>query len=402
MKILFSIAEQHPTYRADVAILFGKYLPRLGIETDILTIHDPAQAAPPAWPGGRALTIAGSAGRLGKHLRKIMCDLRMLWLARRGYDAIQVRDKAFAALVGLLAARLYGIKFYYWMSFPMAEAWVVFARERGRSVGVLRWLTAWLRGRVIGFILYRVVLPRADHVFVQSKRMKTDVERRGIAPAKMTPVPMGVDPDSYNAAPTSDDGHCTADAQFVYLGTINRIRNPDLMLNAVSLAAKENPAVKLLLVGDADEEADRKWLRSMIAENGLEDTVQITGWMPVTDALRLASNCIAGLSPFPRGELFESASPTKAVEYLALGLPVIANDQPDQAEVLASTGTSCAELTPAGFAKAMLAVLKDPAPFQAQAAAGRSWVLKNRGYDAIAADVASVYRSSIDSKTSAS
>lgn len=394
MKILFSIAEQNPTYRADVAVLFGKYLPRLGIETDILTIHDPALKTSPTWPGGQALTIAGSKRRVGKHLRKIACDLRMLWLAKNGYDAIQVRDKAFAALVGLLAARCYGIKFYYWMSFPMAEAWVVFARDRGRSVGVLRWLAAWLRGRLIGFILYRVVLPRADHVFVQSKRMKADVAGHGIVPAKMTPVPMGVDPGSYSTSGSSDSAQDKEMPQFVYVGSLNRPRCPDLMIDAVSLAVKEEPAVKLLLVGDAEEEADRIWLRSIIAQKGLENTVRITGWMSAADARRIASNCLAGLSPVPRGEIFDCASPTKAVEYLALGLPVIANDQPDQAEVLANTGADCTKFTPAGFAQAMLAVLRDPEPFRAQAAAGQVWVLQNRGYDVIAADVATVYRGS--------
>ena len=394
MRILFSVAEQHPTHRADVAVLFGKYLPQLGIETDILTIHDPALATPPSWPGGRALTVPGSTGRLGKHARKIVCDLRMLWLARKGYNAIQVRDKAFAALVGLLAARLYGIKFYYWMSFPMAEAWVIFARDRGRSVGVLRWLVAWVRGRVMGFILYRIVLPRADHVFVQSKRMKNEVEGRGVASEKVTPVPMGVDPDCFDTEPSSDSTREAVRPQFVYLGTLNRLRCPDLLIDAISLIIKEEPKAKLLLVGDAEEEADRNWLRLIIAEKGLADSVQITGWIPANDALRAARNCMAGLSPIPRGELFDCASPTKAVEYLALGLPVIANDQPDQAEVLASVGVDCAELTPAAFAKAMLAVLKDPAPFRAQAFVGRNWVLRNRGYNVIAADVAAVYHGS--------
>ena len=109
----------------------------------------------------------------------------------------------------------------------------------------------------------------------------------------------------------------------------------------------------------------------------------------------MASSCIAGLSPFPRGELLNSASPTKAVEYFALGLPVIANDQPDQAEVLAGAGGRCVELSPLGFADAMCAVLDNPAPFQLQAIAGQKWVRNHRGYDAIANSVAAVYRSQV-------
>jgi glycosyltransferase involved in cell wall biosynthesis len=317
--------------------------------------------------------------------------LRLLWLARSGYDAVQVRDKALGALLGLIAARLAGIKFFYWMSFPMAEAWVTFARERGLSVGVLRWLVAWLRGRIMGYLLYRIVLPRADHVFVQSQRMLEDVAGKGIAIERMTPVPMGFDGKVLNDIVASAPGYEHDRPTFVYLGTLNRSRSPEIMIEAIDIVRRKIPDACLLLVGDADEAVDRSWLRNFIIERGLVDHVTITGWLPSTQGLILARGCLAGLSPFPRGELYDSASPTKAVEYFALGLPVIANDQPDQAMVLVGAGAACVPLSVEGFAVAMLDVIRRPEFYCKQGLAGQEWVKATRSYRILSESVAAVY-----------
>ena len=102
IRVLFSVAETHPTYRADVAALFGKYLPRLGVHSDLIGLHH--VTPPPAWGGGQCLTRAGPARGAWRHLLSVWSDLRMLYLSRRGYHAVVVRDKSVGALVGLVAA----------------------------------------------------------------------------------------------------------------------------------------------------------------------------------------------------------------------------------------------------------------------------------------------------------
>lgn len=391
LRILFAIAEQYPTHRADVNALFGKYLRQQGIHTDLLTVHAP-DGPLPGWPAGKLLTVRGKSGRLGKHLGTMRHDLRLLRLARRGYDALQVRDKAFGALVGLIAARAAGIPFYYWMSFPTAEAWTVFARDRGLSVGVLRWLLARLRGALMHVLLYRVVLPRADHVFVQSERMRDNLVRKGIAGRRMTPVPMGFDGAGAAGRMAGPKAPPFERPTFVYLGTLDRVRAPEVMIEAVDIVRRQAPNVKLLLVGDADEESDRVWLRSLIRERGLAGHVELTGWLPMAEGWALAARCLAGLSPVPRGELFDVGSPTKAVEYFGLGLPVIANDQPDQALVLAGAGGSCVALSAHAFAERMLEVIACEDKYRQQGQAGRRWVRAMRNYEVLAATVAAVYR----------
>jgi glycosyltransferase involved in cell wall biosynthesis len=56
--------------------------------------------------------------------------------------------------------------------------------------------------------------------------------------------------------------------------------------------------------------------------------------------------------------LLDVSSPTKVPEYLALGVPVVCNDNPDQAEVIAATGCGlCVPFTAQDFADAALALL---------------------------------------------
>jgi glycosyltransferase involved in cell wall biosynthesis len=437
LRLLLSVPEPHPTHRADVAVLFGRYLPRHGVQSDLVGCH--AEDPPPPWPGGQALTRRAPSRGVGRHLGSLLADLRLLPLARRGYDAVVVRDKTLGALVGLMAARLAGVPFIYWMSFPMVEAWAAYARERGRSAGWLRWAAAMARGHLLSRLLYGVILPRSAQIFVQSDVMRDEMIARGLPAQRLVPVPMGVDAEAGPfRAPVSEAGplhspvaearslhaavadtgpvHAPVAAArplqappsaagtvllplpvdapiFGYLGTLNRVRRPEVMIEAFTLLHRERPDARLLLVGDCDNAPDRAWLAERIAAAGpAAQAIELTGWLPTDEGWRRMAGCVAGLSPFPRGEIYDSASPTKVVEYFALGLPVLANDQPDQAAMMAAAGGQCVPLTAEGFAAGMRDVLARGEFHRAVATHGQAWVAKHRSYAVLAAGVGQAFR----------
>ena len=398
LRLLLSVPEPHPTHRPDVAVLFGRYLPRQGVASDLVGCH--GGEAAPAWPGGEALTRRAPSRGLGRHLGSLLADLRLLRQARRGYDAVVVRDKTIGALLGLLAARLAGVPFIYWMSFPMVEAWAAYAAERGRSAGWLRWAAAMARGHGLSRLLYGSILPRAAQIFVQSDAMRDALVVRGLPAERLVAVPMGVDVEAgpFHAPPALSASAVDAPV-FGYLGTLNRVRRPELMIRAFALLHRERPDARLLLVGDCDNAADRAWLRECIAAAGpAAPAIELTGWLPPDEGWRRMAGCVAGLSPIPRGAIFDVGSPTKVVEYFALGLPVIANDQPDQAAVMAAAGGRCVPLTAEGFAGAMHDVLAHGAAHRAVAERGRVWVAQHRSYAALAADVGRAFRDAVPGK----
>ena len=91
--------------------------------------------------------------------------------------------------------------------------------------------------------------------------------------------------------------------------------------------------------------------------------------------------------------MFDCASPTKVVEYLALGLPVVANDQPDQHKVLTESGAGLSVAKSVReFSAATLRILNNKALAAAMATAGPKYVKTLRSYALIGERVAGVYR----------
>ncbi len=396
MRLMFATAEPCPTFRPDVAALFGKFLPRLGVATDVVAERARDVADEVCWGGGEALLVSGGSARPGRYLASLAHCARSFSRADRDrYHALQVRDMPLVALIGLAIARLKGLPFFYWMSFPSPEGQIALARRRGLSAGMAAFLIRLLwRGWVYRFVLYRIVLRRADHVFVQSERMRGDLVAKGIPRAKLTPVVMGVDlercaPERIAGAP---DPRLEGRRVLVYLGNLGGDRRIDILLDMVRLVRRRFPQALLVLVGEADDEGEGRWLRERAREAGVADATLFTGWLSAEEGWRYARRAEVGLSPIPRGSLLDCGSPTKVVEYLALGVPVVANDNPDQERVLREGGGGlCVPLSAEDFAAAVCRLLADPSRARAMAASGQAYVRARRGYDTLAVELADKY-----------
>lgn len=392
IRLLYLTREPHPSFRPDIATLFGKFLPRHGVYSDLVALQEGEQAT---WAAGAAHTCKAK-GKLGRLLARMGAACSLFRLAGSGqYQAVQVRDRIGGALIGLLAARWHGLPYFYWMSFPFVEFWQdVGAGREAVGASRLRRLILRVRGHVGAFVLYRVVLPRADHVFVQSDAMRDTVAKLGIAPANMTPVPMGVTvPDSLDHVTPSDDPRLAGRKVVMYLGALERMRHPEVMVEAMAAVAQREPQALLVLVGDSQTPGDRAWLEQQVQRCGVQDHVLITGWMAPEQAWRYLRAAMVGLSPIPCTRVLEMGTPTKVCEYLAYGLPVVANDQPDQAALLAQTGGGlCVPLSAAGFADGVLDMLADPDQARAMAEQGRARIGQLRSYDVLADQLAAQYR----------
>jgi glycosyltransferase involved in cell wall biosynthesis len=395
IRLLFATPEPCPTFRADVAVLFGKYLPRFGVRSDLVTDRAPGVSGEPRWEGGQAYLASARHDKVRKHLLKLAHYICVMFRADRDtYQAIQVRDMPLVGLIGLLAARARGLRFFYWMSFPTPEYHIKLAEGRRLSAGVVGYVIPWVRGRVEGLLLYRLVLRWADHVFVQSLRMRTDVADMGVPWEKITPVPMGVDTEVTRPelVVPSSDSRLVGRRVLVYLGTLDRNRRIDFLFEVLSIVRQVFPQALLVLVGQAEDDAHERWLRLRARQTGVMNDIIWTGWLPVDEAWKYVRAAEIGLSPFPRGPLLDSCSPTKLLEYLALNVPVVGNENPDQGQILREGGGGlCVPLEPSEFAHAVCRLLTDETLCRAMASSGRRYVLSRRSYDSLARCVASAY-----------
>jgi glycosyltransferase involved in cell wall biosynthesis len=390
LRILYAIPENHPTHRPDVSVLFGTALPAYGVTVDLLATVRGDGDVPP-WPGGEAF-LHRARGRLGLMLADLWQQLTLFRRVRGGYDALVVRDKPVLGLLGIAAARLAGVPFVYWMSFPLPEQYLLMASRTDGRVGLARRLWLRLRGRLGLAILARVLVPHPDWLFVQSDAMEASLRRGALRHDRVTPVPMGVDVDAV-PPPAQVLPEALGRGPFgVYLGTLDRSRQPEVLVDTALEVAERVPGFTLLIVGDVDTPADRGWLQQYAESRNAGHCVHFTGRLPSREALALARRAAVGLSPVPRSELTEVGSPTKAAEYLACGLPVVCNDQPDQAYVVTQSGGGRVTALDAGeFADAIVETLReDPAAAAARAVAARAWVERHRGYRVLGRRVAEV------------
>lgn len=391
LRLYYSVVDPFPAYRADVAELFAIELPRLGLKSEWFM-------ASPAEQVGKATDFDGQVVHLPPRmpwtsaaLRKMAYWLADAWqlltLSRSRVDAIQCRDKYWGSVIGLLVARLRGLPFFYWCSYPFPEHDAISASQQ---TGIRR-LLGRAKAAVRFVLLYKWICRLADHVFVQSDRMKSDMHVYGIPLEKMTPVPMGVSARVFDWVKANKVA--VVPNRVVYLGTLAAVRQLDMLLEAFQRVKATVPGAQLMFVGDGDMPSERANLMEKAHAMGLDNDVVFTGFVPMEDAWRLSSSASVCLSPFFPTPILASTSPTKLVEYLALGRPVVCNDHPEQSRIIQESGAGiCVKWSSGAFADAIVQLLQDPATAERMAQRGPSWVAAHRTYPIIAGAVFQQYQ----------
>lgn len=391
-RMLYLVGGPGNAERVDVLELFTKHLAAFGLQVDyVIFDRGPSPAwRKTEWHGATAYVVgrsrmSGVPGAVINKLYELGADLRTLWLTLRGpYDIVQIRDKFVAGVLCLFAARIRRARFVYWLSYPYAEGRVLDARE-GRAL--VPWLSL-IGGKISGWLLYHVIMPAADHNFVQSDQMLLDVAAQGVRAERMSSVPMAVS----EALLHRSAGAVTPDT-ILYLGTLLRVRHLEVLIEALHIVKQRHPRARLIFVGDGESPDDLAFLEDTARRLGLAESVEFTGKLPMESAHERATRAAVCVSPFFPTPILQSTSPTKLNEYMALGRPVVANAHPEQSRTIEQSGGGlCVEWSAAGFAAAISTLLSDPGAAERMGMAGREYVRTHRVYPVIARQVADKYR----------
>lgn len=391
LRLLVISSDTYPPVRVDVSVLFGQELSGRGHQIDWLLQSEDACAKPyvASWGGGKVWVGPTDLGnslfnRVRKHVRGILHDLKVFSLMKGDrYDAVEVKDKFVSGLFAMFAARLSGKRFIYWLSFPYPEEYLIRAKD-----GTARYPFLYvIRGWAFKVLLYRILLPAADRVFVQSDQMRRDVAAEGVPFDKMTPVPMGVKPELFPPAAAAGVARVIPERtrSFLYLGTLSKTRHLDFLIRVLRQVRQRVPDAKLYFVGGGDDPSDEQLLVAEAQRLGLLPAVELVGKLPREQALQYAREADVCVSPFYPTPILNSASPTKLVEYMALGKAVVANDHPDQRTLIdGSGGGLCVPWDESAFADAIVELMDAPQRAHEMGQRGRQYVLKHRSYGVIA------------------
>jgi len=158
----------------------------------------------------------------------------------------------------------------------------------------------------------------------------------------------------------------------LYVGDVRRSRGLQMMLAVLEAC----PDWSLDVVGPVAA-ADQEWLARWRATSPARDRVTFHGRRPPREAWQLARGAWAGLCLLEPTPAFVGALPSKILEYLACGLPVVTTPLPRAAALVADTGAGAVAADVEAAAAALQGWSQRPAELLAQQAAARHWAGEN-------------------------
>jgi glycosyltransferase involved in cell wall biosynthesis len=239
-----------------------------------------------------------------------------------------------------------------------------------------------IRGHVIRFLLYRVLLPFSHHAFVQTEEMRKNISKNGISKEKMTAVPMAVSIKDISLFCCEREPNSGKEKIVVYLGALTRGRKMDFLLRAFEGIYRKEKNARLYLVGGSKDLSDEKFLGREAKKLGIEKAVTITGFLPQNEAWQYVKQADVCVSPIYPSPVLNCGSPTKLLEYMAMGKAVVASDHPEQRLIISeSKGGICVPYEEAAFTKATVHLLENPQIARRMGERGRTYIEKKRNYE---------------------
>lgn len=302
------------------------------------------------------------------------------------YNMIFVRNGLFDAFLALYIKRRYKVPFVFQMDNPIEQKWET--RKFYSKHKYFLYPLSKIETHLMMHILYR-----ADLVLPISKWCLEDFAKKGIEKSKMMPFPEGMDPNRFSNA--SGEGirksYGLEDSKVViYIGTMQKERYLDVLIHAFLKVREKKENAKLLMVGDGNDKSN---LERLVNNLGIKDDVIFTGQVYFKDVPNFIAAAEIGVSPVPPLSFFKLSSPIKTLEYMAMGKPVVANDEiPEQEEVIEESGGGIlVKFDAESFEKGIIELLDKPEEAKEMGKKGREWVVKNRSYENMAREVEKRY-----------
>jgi len=170
-------------------------------------------------------------------------------------------------------------------------------------------------------LVERLSVSYSDHVIIANHLWHERLVRRSGYPERCSTILNYPDPAIFYRRPRA----FTGEESFVmcYPGTLSAHQGVGLVVQAMALLGDKAPKLKFLIFGDGIE---RDRLKAMAKENRLEDRVTIWGGVPIEKVAETMANVDLGVEPKLKSSFANEALSTKILEFMAMGVPVLASD----------------------------------------------------------------------------
>ncbi|XVH32233.1 glycosyltransferase family 4 protein [Haloferacaceae archaeon DSL9] len=160
----------------------------------------------------------------------------------------------------------------------------------------------------------QLVLRNADCVTVTTAVLGSQLAAEyGIYEGKVVHLPNGVDTSRFEPSDSESE------PVIVYTGNVGHAQDLESCVRAMGELDRSD--VTLKIVGDGDIKSD---LERVAREENLNGQVEFTGLVPREEIPKILDEAMIGVAPLKSTETLEYAVPTKAYEYMAYEIPVVA------------------------------------------------------------------------------
>jgi glycosyltransferase involved in cell wall biosynthesis len=242
----------------------------------------------------------------------------------------------------------------------------------------------------------RATFGRAAWVTACSDDLRQRAIRLGADPGRIDVVPYGVDAARFGPRADADawrrrHGLDAADGIVFAAGRLVRKKGFEYLVDAVAAIAPRWPAVRLVIAGAGDLDQE---LATRARERGIADRVRFLGMIGQDEvALALSASDVIAVPSVRDDAGNVDGLPNILMEALASGTPLVATTAGGIASVVrdGETGLLVAERDVAGLSTALELLLRQPQRGKALAEAARAEVIREHGWEGVAARFEAVY-----------
>lgn len=160
----------------------------------------------------------------------------------------------------------------------------------------------------------------SDHVIISNHLWQKKLIARSVEPEKCTALINypNLSVFSRRENPEISKGIFT----LCYPGTLNQHQGVDIAIRAVARIRHTAPNLRFIIIGDGPE---RENLKALIRELGISDQVSIKGFVPIESIADVMAGVNLGVVPKRSNSFGNEAFSTKIMEFMAMGVPVLAS-----------------------------------------------------------------------------
>lgn len=256
-------------------------------------------------------------------------------------------------------------------------------KVQGRSRLIKSWYNAIIGNRIVR---------NANRLIAISPNEYSQFAQYGVRRDNIALVPNGINPEEYILADDTlfRDRYSLGEGPILlFIGRLNPIKGPDLLLKAFIKSADTFPDHQLVFAGPDDGLRDE--LQRLALEAGLQDRVHFTGFLGQPEK-SMALNA-ADLLVIP------SRSEAMSIVVLEAGgasTPVLATDQCGLSEIAAASGGTIVPVSVDGLAQGLQVMLADEAKLKTMGRALNNFVLAGFTWQAMAERLITLYQEILD------